>query len=91
MLCQQHGQRAEGLGLATHACAEDQEQSETGANKDAGVYYMKQTIGNACGTIAVLHSIANNTDVLSIGGVTPCAPAPATHRLLHASRQCAPA
>ena len=31
------------------------------------VYFMKQTIGNACGTIAILHSIANNTDVLKFG------------------------
>jgi hypothetical protein len=29
---------------------------------------MKQSIGNACGTIAVLHSIGNNTSVLKIGG-----------------------
>ena len=28
---------------------------------------MKQTIGNACGTVAIIHSIANNTDVLEFG------------------------
>lgn len=28
---------------------------------------MKQTIGNACGTVAIIHSIANNTDVLELG------------------------
>lgn len=27
---------------------------------------MKQTIGNACGTIGILHSLANNLDVLKI-------------------------
>lgn len=31
------------------------------------VYFMKQTIGNACGTVAIIHSIANNTDVLELG------------------------
>ena len=31
------------------------------------MYFMKQTIGNACGTIAIIHSIANNTDVLEFG------------------------
>eukprot|EP00775_Hariotina_reticulata_P001552 gene1552-1891_t len=30
------------------------------------LYYMKQTIGNACGTIAMLHSFGNNLDKLSI-------------------------
>ena len=27
-----------------------------------GVYYMRQTIGNACGTIGVLHAVGNNLD-----------------------------
>lgn len=31
------------------------------------MYFMKQTIGNACGTVAMIHSIANNTDVLQFG------------------------
>ena len=26
------------------------------------VYFMKQTVGNACGTVGILHSIANNLD-----------------------------
>eukprot|EP01025_Chloroclados_australasicus_P044072 TRINITY_DN4749_c0_g2_i1.p1 TRINITY_DN4749_c0_g2~~TRINITY_DN4749_c0_g2_i1.p1 ORF type:complete len:247 (+),score=49.33 TRINITY_DN4749_c0_g2_i1:68-808(+) len=30
------------------------------------VYYMKQTIGNACGTIGVLHAIGNNKEYLSL-------------------------
>ena len=28
---------------------------------------MKQTIGNACGTIGVLHALANNLSTVSIG------------------------
>lgn len=30
-------------------------------------YYMKQTIGNACGTIAMLHAIGNNLSRLAVG------------------------
>ena len=30
------------------------------------VFYMKQTISNACGTVALMHSIANNTDVIKL-------------------------
>jgi ubiquitin carboxyl-terminal hydrolase L3 len=29
-------------------------------------YYMKQTIGNACGTIAMLHAFGNNQDALQL-------------------------
>ncbi|XP_066586715.1 ubiquitin carboxyl-terminal hydrolase isozyme L3 [Prorops nasuta] len=31
-----------------------------------GVYYLKQYVPNACGTIALLHSVANNTDVIHL-------------------------
>ena len=31
------------------------------------MFYMKQTIGNACGTIGLLHAAANNRDALGIG------------------------
>jgi len=30
------------------------------------VYYMKQTISNACGTVAMLHGVANNLDVIDL-------------------------
>ncbi|PNH00074.1 Ubiquitin carboxyl-terminal hydrolase isozyme L1, partial [Tetrabaena socialis] len=42
----------------------DEEQAAKGAAAAPGVFYMKQTIGNACGTIAVLHAIGNNPDTL---------------------------
>lgn len=32
-----------------------------------GPYYMKQTIQNACGTIAVLHAVLNNCDFIASG------------------------
>lgn len=31
------------------------------------VYFMKQTIGNACGTIGLIHAVANNQDKLKFG------------------------
>ncbi len=45
-------------------------QAERGAKQEAAerdVYFMRQTISNACGTIALLHAVGNNTDELSIG------------------------
>ena len=33
--------------------------------EDEEVFYVRQKIGNACGTIALLHALANNADVLS--------------------------
>ena len=35
----------------------------------ASLYYMKQTISNACGTIGVLHAIGNNSDRANLGAV----------------------
>ncbi|XP_078370704.1 ubiquitin carboxyl-terminal hydrolase isozyme L3-like [Oculina patagonica] len=49
-----------------HEYKKEQEEKvkEKGQEVSPNVYFMKQTIGNACGTVAMIHSIANNTDVL---------------------------
>ncbi|MES1907719.1 MAG: hypothetical protein MHM6MM_000781 [Cercozoa sp. M6MM] len=33
-------------------------------NGDDGVFWMKQTVGNACGTMGLLHALANNRDAI---------------------------
>lgn len=37
------------------------------AHIPSSLFYMKQNIGNACGTIALLHSIGNNVDKIPLG------------------------
>jgi ubiquitin carboxyl-terminal hydrolase L3 len=37
----------------------------------ASLYYMKQTIGNACGTIGMLHAFGNNRNSLLFGAGLP--------------------
>ena len=32
----------------------------------ADLYYMKQTVSNACGTVALFHSVANNLDKVEL-------------------------
>ncbi|XP_022328361.1 ubiquitin carboxyl-terminal hydrolase-like [Crassostrea virginica] len=32
---------------------------------DAGLYFVKQTIRNACGTVAIVHALANNQDKIA--------------------------
>jgi ubiquitin carboxyl-terminal hydrolase L3 len=39
---------------------------ENGQFSPKNLYFMNQTIGNACGTIGILHSISNNTDKLKL-------------------------
>ena len=47
---------------------EEEEVKANGQNVSPKVYFMKQTIGNACGTVALLHSIINNKDHIPIDG-----------------------
>ncbi|XP_068602403.1 ubiquitin carboxyl-terminal hydrolase isozyme L3 [Brachionichthys hirsutus] len=39
---------------------EEQERLKSQGQEISNVYFMKQTIGNACGTIGLIHAIANN-------------------------------
>lgn len=53
---------------AVAASLQQEKQIESeGQHVSPDVIFMKQTIGNACGTVALVHSIANNTDSLSLG------------------------
>ncbi|XP_012253338.1 ubiquitin carboxyl-terminal hydrolase isozyme L3 [Athalia rosae] len=39
---------------------------EAGQDVSENVYYMKQCVPNACGTVALIHSVANNTDRIEL-------------------------
>lgn len=43
------------------------------------VFFVRQTIQNACGTIALVHAVCNNRDKIKIGTVLPL---PVTHRVI---------
>ena len=40
--------------------AVDEIHRQAGAEVNPDIFYMKQTISNACGTIGVLHAVGNN-------------------------------
>ncbi|KAM5180623.1 ubiquitin carboxyl-terminal hydrolase isozyme L3 [Mantella aurantiaca] len=45
--------------------AEEEEKIKShGQDVDSSVYFMKQTISNACGTIGLIHAVANNREKL---------------------------
>lgn len=47
--------------------AEQEESIEaSGQEVSDKVYFMQQFVGNACGTVALIHAIANNTDTISL-------------------------
>ncbi|KAJ3037374.1 Ubiquitin carboxyl-terminal hydrolase isozyme L3 [Rhizophlyctis rosea] len=46
---------------------EEQRIKKDGQKVSPELYFVRQTIGNACGTIGLLHALANNTDVLELG------------------------
>ena len=47
---------------------EEEKMKNKGQEVSPKVYFMKQTIGNACGTVALLHSILNNKDHIPFDG-----------------------
>ena len=64
------------LTLALPVDAEDGKLKADGCKGGpASLYFMKQTISNACGTIGVLHAIGNNSDKADLGAV-PAHPLP---------------
>ncbi len=63
---------AQGVALLVRACAEDEEVARAGKPVPGDLFYLKQTIGNACGTIAVLHSICNNQADFPLGAPPRC-------------------
>jgi len=46
---------------------EDDIIKKNGQEVSPDVYFTKQTVGNACGTVGIIHSIANNLDHISLG------------------------
>ncbi|XP_038208180.1 ubiquitin carboxyl-terminal hydrolase [Zerene cesonia] len=49
-----------------HKNKEEAEILSKGQEVSNNLFYMKQNISNACGTIAVIHAVANNTDKIEI-------------------------
>jgi len=56
----------QGLLAVPKAGVVDEQQSQAGAVVNPEVFYMKQTISNACGTIGVLHAIGNNLEAAGL-------------------------
>lgn len=49
-----------------HRHEEDSRIKSEGQNVSSKVYYMKQTIGNACGTVGLLHSVGNVRSLVAV-------------------------
>uniref|UniRef100_A0A8C3HSM5 Ubiquitin carboxyl-terminal hydrolase n=2 Tax=Chrysemys picta bellii TaxID=8478 RepID=A0A8C3HSM5_CHRPI len=49
----------------TFRTEEEERIKAQGQNVRSSVYFMKQTINNACGTIGLIHAIANNRDKMN--------------------------
>lgn len=50
-----------------HKKKEEADILSKGQEVSNNIFYMKQNISNACGTVALVHSIANNTDKIQLG------------------------
>ncbi|KPJ16639.1 Ubiquitin carboxyl-terminal hydrolase isozyme L3 [Papilio machaon] len=49
-----------------HKQKEENEILSKGQEVTNNIFYMKQNISNACGTVALVHSVANNTDKINL-------------------------
>ncbi|XP_071518472.1 ubiquitin carboxyl-terminal hydrolase isozyme L3 isoform X2 [Panulirus ornatus] len=47
---------------------QEEELEAAGQEVSEKVYFMKQFVGNACGTVALIHAIANNQDKIDLDG-----------------------
>jgi ubiquitin carboxyl-terminal hydrolase L3 len=49
-----------------HRAEEEQKIAKDGQPDAKNVYHMNQTVGNACGTIGLIHAVLNNADILGL-------------------------
>lgn len=49
-------------------CQSDESIGDVKVDYPKDLYFTKQTIGNACGTVAVVHSLANNATMINFDG-----------------------
>uniref|UniRef100_A0A4D5RA75 Ubiquitin carboxyl-terminal hydrolase n=1 Tax=Scolopendra viridis TaxID=118503 RepID=A0A4D5RA75_SCOVI len=49
-----------------HCLKQEEELKSKGESVNQNVYFMKQTISNACGSIALIHAIANNLERIQL-------------------------
>ncbi|EFN89422.1 ubiquitin carboxyl-terminal hydrolase isozyme L3 [Harpegnathos saltator] len=54
------------VAIKNEKTEEEEEVAKDKSDTPDSVYHMKQCISNACGTIALVHSVANNLDVLQL-------------------------
>ncbi len=58
-----------GTSLVWRIVVRTEDEKLAQSSQPSDLFYLKQTIGNACGTIAIIHSICNNTKDLTLGTV----------------------
>lgn len=56
-----------------HRRKEIEDASHTPPDYSQAIYFLKQTVGNACGSIAVIHSVANNLEKFQLDAHKPLA------------------
>lgn len=54
------------LQYETHRAKEDESLRQNPPKYPSDLFYMKQTVHNACGTVALVHSVLNNLDAIKL-------------------------